>query len=68
MYTITTLYIFKKEVVKIVRQKKATLFHCYIKEDIFKISIAKKLQQFDFSNQQGQLILYSATRQIAERA
>jgi len=32
------------------RQKNATLFHCYIQGDIFKIATAKKVQQFDFGN------------------
>ena len=49
MHTVTTLDIFKKEVVKIARQKNAMLFHCYIQGDIFKIATAKKVQQFDFS-------------------
>ena len=50
MHTVTTLDIFKKEVVKIARQKNAMLFHCYIQGDIFKIATAKKVQQFDFGN------------------
>ena len=31
-------------------QKDATLFHCYVCGDIFKIATAKKVQQFDFSD------------------
>ena len=50
MTTVTTIYIFKKEVLKMARQKNAQLFHCYIQGDIFKIATAKKVQQFDFSN------------------
>lgn len=50
MHTVTILDIFKKEVVKMARQKNAMLFHCYIQGDIFKIATAKKVQQFDFSN------------------
>jgi hypothetical protein len=50
MHTVTTLDIFKKEVVKMARQKNAMLFHCYIQGDIFKIATAKKVQQFDFTN------------------
>ena len=50
MQTVTTLYLFKKEVLKMARQKNARLFHCYIQGDIFKIATAKKVQQFDFSN------------------
>jgi len=50
MHTVTTLDIFKKEVVKMARQKNAMLFHCYIQGDIFKIATAKRVQQFDFTN------------------
>lgn len=50
MHTVTTLDIFKKEVVKMARQKNAMLFHCIIQGDIFKIATAKKVQQFDFNN------------------
>jgi len=50
MHRVTTLDIFKKEVVKIARQKNAMLFHCYIQGDIFKIATAKRVQQFDFTN------------------
>jgi len=50
MHTVTTLDIFKKEVVKMARQKKATLFHCYIHGDIFKIATAQRVQEFDFTN------------------
>jgi len=32
------------------RQKNATLFHCYIQGDIFRISTAKKVQEFNFRN------------------
>ncbi len=32
------------------RQKDANLFHCYIAGDIFRISTAKKVQDFDFTN------------------
>jgi hypothetical protein len=32
------------------RQINATLFHCYIQGDIFKIATAKRVQEFDFSN------------------
>jgi len=50
MHTVTPLDIFKKEVVKMARQKNASLFHCYVQGDIFKIATAKRVQQFDFSN------------------
>ena len=50
MHTVTTLDIFKKEVVKMARQKNGTLFHCYIQGDIFKIATAKRVQQFDFKD------------------
>ena|GEM_PF-3345371 len=50
MHTVTTLDIFKKEVVKMARQKNALLFHCYIQGDIFKIATAKRVQQFDFKD------------------
>ncbi|HUZ60090.1 MAG TPA: hypothetical protein VMU83_15055 [Hanamia sp.] len=50
MHTVTTIDTFKKEVLKMATQKNATLFHCYIQGDIFKISTAKKVQEFDFSN------------------
>lgn len=50
MHTVTNLETFKKEVLKMARQKNATLFHCYIQEDIFKIATAKRVQEFDFSN------------------
>jgi len=61
MHTVTTIDIFKKEVLKMARQKGAQLFHCYVEGDIFKIATAKKVQQFDFSNftkQQKNLQLY----------
>jgi hypothetical protein len=50
MHTVTNINDFKKEVLKMARQKNASLFHCYIQGDIFKIATAKKVQEFDFSN------------------
>lgn len=50
MHTVTNLDIFKKEVLKMARQKNATLFHCYIQGDIFKIATARRVQEFDFTN------------------
>ncbi|MEO8862323.1 MAG: hypothetical protein ABI358_12910 [Ginsengibacter sp.] len=41
---------FKKAVRSMAMQKDATIFHCYICGDIFKIATAKKVQQFDFSD------------------
>ena len=41
---------FKKAVRSMAMQKDATLFHCYVCGDIFKIVTAKKVQQFDFSD------------------
>jgi hypothetical protein len=50
MHTVTNINYFKKEVLKMARQKNASLFHCYIQGDIFKIATAKRVQEFDFSN------------------
>jgi hypothetical protein len=50
MHTVTNINYFKKEVLKMARQKNASLFNCYIQGDIFKIATAKRVQEFDFSN------------------
>jgi len=50
MHTVTTFDIFKKEVVKMARQKNAILFHCYIQGDIFRIATAKRVEQFGFKD------------------
>lgn len=40
---------FLKSVKAIASQKNANLFHCYVCGDIFKITTAKKEEEFDFS-------------------
>ena len=50
MTTVTTMYIFKKEVLKMARQKDASLFHCYCHGDIVRIATAKKVMDFDFTD------------------
>lgn len=41
---------FLKAVTTMAKRKNANLFHCYVYGDIFKITSAKKVQEFDFSS------------------
>ena len=50
MYKVKSAREFYTEIKLIGNQKNASLFHCYINQDIFVIATAKKVKQFDFSN------------------
>ncbi len=49
MQKVVELNAFKAQVLKMARQQNAKLFHCYVCGNIFKISTARRVQQFDFS-------------------
>lgn len=50
MEKVKNLRQFRREVLKMARQKNAKLFYCYVQQDLFRISTAKKVQTFDFSH------------------
>ena len=50
MTTVKSLKVFKYQVTLLAKQKDATLFHCYIHGDIFRIATAKKVMDFDFTD------------------
>ena len=50
MQKVKSLAAFEKSVLAMARQKNASLFHCYVCGDIFKIATAKKVQEFDFTS------------------
>ena len=50
MRKVKSLAAFEKSVIAMAKQKNANLFHCYVCGNIFKITTAKKVQQFDFSS------------------
>lgn len=60
MQKVKSLNQFKTTVTQMAKQKNATLFHCYIAGNIFKIATAKKVQEFDFShfNNEKEIIDY----------
>jgi len=42
--------VFKYQVVMMAKQKDADLFHCYCHGNIFRVSTAKKVMDFDFTD------------------
>lgn len=50
MTTVKSLKVFKYQVTQLAKQKDASLFHCYIHGDVFRIATAKKVTDFDFSD------------------
>ena len=50
MTTVKSLKVFKYQVTLLAKQKDASLFHCYIHGDIFRIATAKKVMDFDFTD------------------
>ena len=50
MTTVKSLKVFKYQVTQLAKQKDASLFHCYIHGDIFRIATAKKVMDFDFTD------------------
>ena len=50
MTTVKSLRVFKYQVTSLAKQKDASLFHCYIHGDIFRIATAKKVMDFDFTD------------------
>ena len=50
MTTVKSLKVFKYQVARLAKQKDASLFHCYCHGDIFRITTAKKVMDFDFTD------------------
>ena len=50
MTTVKSLKVFKYQVAKMAKEKDASLFHCYCHGDIFRVSTAKKVMDFDFTD------------------
>ena len=50
MHVVTTYPEFEKVINRIAKQKDAMLFNCYVQGDIFTISTARRVQNFDFTN------------------
>ena len=50
MTTVKNLKVFKYQVARLAKEKDASLFHCYCHGDIFRITTAKKVMDFDFTD------------------
>ena len=50
MFKVKDAETFYGEIHELAKQKNATLFNCYVQQEIFTVATANRVQQFDFSN------------------